>query len=34
MAAITTSFTRVELMDAEADYLVDSFAELAEWLKV
>lgn len=29
VAALTTSFSRVELMDAEADYLVDGFAELA-----
>jgi beta-phosphoglucomutase len=32
VAAITTSFTKLELLDAEADYLVDSFAELAELL--
>ncbi len=32
VAALATSFSRLELMDAEADYLVEGFAELAELL--
>ncbi|MDB5104248.1 MAG: hypothetical protein JWP91_1937 [Fibrobacteres bacterium] len=34
VAAITTSFSRIELIDAEADYLVDGFGELAGLLKI
>jgi HAD superfamily hydrolase (TIGR01509 family) len=34
VAALTTSFTRVELLDAEADFLVDGFAELAALLNL
>ncbi|MDB5049017.1 MAG: hypothetical protein JWO30_2088 [Fibrobacteres bacterium] len=34
VAAITTSFTHTELMDAEADYLVNGFAELARLLRL
>lgn len=33
VVAITTTFTRMELLDAEADYIVESFKELAELLK-
>jgi HAD superfamily hydrolase (TIGR01509 family) len=34
VAALTTSFTRGELADADADYIVDGFAELADVLEV